>query len=101
MASASSSAPAAGTKGRVLLAYSGGLDTSCILAWLIEEGYEVIAFMADVGQEEDFEAARQKALKVGALKFVLAVSAAPPPAPYRTPISRPTDALRSCSRLVQ
>ena len=28
------------------------LDTSCILAWLIEEGYEVIAFMADVGQEE-------------------------------------------------
>jgi len=55
--------------GRVLLAYSGGLgtfssqnarilypdhvvDTSCILAWLIEEGYEVYAFMADVGQEE-------------------------------------------------
>lgn len=28
------------------------LDTSCILAWLIEQGYEVIAFMADVGQEE-------------------------------------------------
>jgi len=56
-------------KGRVLLAYSGGLDTSCILAWLIEEGYEVYAFMADVGQEEDFEAARQKALKVGAKKF--------------------------------
>ena len=65
-------APAAGSKGRVLLAYSGGLDTSCILAWLIEQGYEVIAFMADVGQEEDFEAAREKALKVGALKFVLA-----------------------------
>lgn len=60
-----------GQKGRVLLAYSGGLDTSCILAWLIEEGYEVVAFMADVGQEEDFEAARVKALKVGATKFVL------------------------------
>jgi len=59
------------TKGRVLLAYSGGLDTSCILAWLIEEGYEVYAFMADVGQEEDFEAAREKALKVGAKKFFL------------------------------
>ncbi|EJD43711.1 argininosuccinate synthetase [Auricularia subglabra TFB-10046 SS5] len=58
-------------KGRVLLAYSGGLDTSCILAWLIEEGYEVYAFMADVGQEEDFEAARAKALKVGAKKFFL------------------------------
>ncbi|KAI6044440.1 putative argininosuccinate synthase [Pisolithus marmoratus] len=59
------------SKGRVLLAYSGGLDTSCILAWLIEQGYEVIAFMADVGQEEDFEAARKKALAVGAKKFYL------------------------------
>ncbi|KZP01894.1 argininosuccinate synthetase [Calocera viscosa TUFC12733] len=58
-------------KGRVLLAYSGGLDTSCILAWLIEQGYEVVCFMADVGQEEDFEAARKKALSVGALKFHL------------------------------
>jgi len=54
-----------------LLAYSGGLDTSCILAWLIEQGYEVYAFMADVGQEEDFEAAHKKALAVGAKKFFL------------------------------
>lgn len=53
------------------MAYSGGLDTSIILAWLLEQGYEVIAFMADVGQEEDFEAARQKALKIGATKYVL------------------------------
>ena len=30
---------------RVVLAYSGGLDTSCILAWLIEQGYEVIAYL--------------------------------------------------------
>ncbi|KAL4078896.1 argininosuccinate synthase [Scleroderma yunnanense] len=59
------------SKGRVLLAYSGGLDTSCILAWLIEQGYEVIAFLADVGQEEDFEAARVKALGIGAQKFVV------------------------------
>ncbi|KAG1898576.1 argininosuccinate synthetase [Suillus fuscotomentosus] len=58
-------------QGRVLFAYSGGLDTSCILAWLIEQGYEVYAFMADVGQEEDFEAARKKALSVGAKKFFL------------------------------
>merc|ERR1711939_1220813 len=65
-----SSAPAPGSKGRVLLAYSGGLDTSCILAWLIDQGYEVIAFMADVGQEEDFKAAEEKALKVGAKKFL-------------------------------
>lgn len=46
-------------------------DTSCILVWLIEQGYEVYAFMADVGQEEDFEAAREKALKIGAKKFFL------------------------------
>lgn len=50
----------------VLLAYSGGLDTSCILKWLLEKGFDVICFMADVGQQEDFEAARQKALKIGA-----------------------------------
>ncbi|KAK5732287.1 argininosuccinate synthetase [Elasticomyces elasticus] len=53
-------------KGKVCLAYSGGLDTSCILQYLLDEGYEVIAFMADVGQEEDFEAAKEKALKIGA-----------------------------------
>jgi argininosuccinate synthase len=68
-------------------------DTSCILAWLIEQGYEVYAFMADVGQEDvshlyfypyhpstpishinkDFVAAEKKALKVGAKKFFLEV----------------------------
>jgi argininosuccinate synthase len=53
-------------KEKVCLAYSGGLDTSCILAWLIEKGYEVVCFMADIGQEEDFEAAKEKALKIGA-----------------------------------
>jgi len=56
---------------KVVLAYSGGLDTSIILKWLIEEGYEVIAYIADVGQVEDFEAAREKALKVGASKVVV------------------------------
>jgi argininosuccinate synthase len=66
-----SSTAASEKKGRVLLAYSGGLDTSCILIWLLEQGYEVYAFMADVGQEEDFEAAREKALKCGASKFFL------------------------------
>ncbi len=58
---------------RVLLAYSGGLDTSCILAWLIEQGYEVMAFMANIGQEEDFEAAKAKALKIGATKVFVQV----------------------------
>jgi argininosuccinate synthase len=56
------------SKGKIVLAYSGGLDTSVILKWLLEEGYEVIAFMADVGQKEDFEAAKAKALKIGASK---------------------------------
>jgi len=54
--------------GKVVLAYSGGLDTSVILKWLMEKGYEVIAYIADVGQKEDFEAAREKALKIGASK---------------------------------
>ncbi|KAH3898801.1 argininosuccinate synthase SCDLUD_005139 [Saccharomycodes ludwigii] len=59
------------SKGKVCLAYSGGLDTSVILAWLLEQGYEVVAFMANIGQEEDFEAAEKKAMKIGATKFVL------------------------------
>ncbi|MBI2079844.1 argininosuccinate synthase [Candidatus Micrarchaeota archaeon] len=58
-------------KERVVLAYSGGLDTSCILKWLVEKGYEVIAYIADVGQEEDFQAAKEKALKVGASKVYI------------------------------
>ncbi|KAJ2759929.1 argininosuccinate synthetase, partial [Coemansia sp. BCRC 34490] len=62
---------APGSKGKVLLAYSGGLDTSCILAWLIDQGFEVLAYMANVGQEEDFDAAREKALKVGASKVFI------------------------------
>lgn len=53
-------------KGKIVLAYSGGLDTSVILKWFIEEGYDVVAYIADVGQEEDFEAAREKAIKIGA-----------------------------------
>lgn len=54
------------SKGKIVLAYSGGLDTSIILKWFIEEGYEVVAYIADVGQVEDFDAAREKALKLGA-----------------------------------
>lgn len=56
---------------KVVLAYSGGLDTSVILKWLLEKGYEVICFMADVGQKEDMEAAREKALKIGASKIYI------------------------------
>ncbi|KAK2827810.1 argininosuccinate synthetase [Arthroderma sp. PD_2] len=56
---------------KVLLAYSGGLDTSCILAWLLEQGHEVVCFLADVGQAEDFKEAERKALAVGAKKLVV------------------------------
>lgn len=63
-----------GSKGKVLLAYSGGLDTSCILVWLLEQGYDVVAYLANVGQEEDFDAAREKALKIGAKAFFCDVS---------------------------
>jgi len=59
-------------KEKVILAYSGGLDTSVILKWLIEKNYEVIAFVADVGQQEDFEECRNKALQLGASKVIVA-----------------------------
>ena len=38
----------------------GGLDTSCILVWLKEKGFRVVACIANVGQDEDFEAAKTK-----------------------------------------
>jgi argininosuccinate synthase len=53
---------------KIVLAYSGGLDTSVILKWLVEKGYEVIAYVADVGQNEDFEAVAAKARTTGASK---------------------------------
>uniref|UniRef100_A0A672KE18 Argininosuccinate synthase n=1 Tax=Sinocyclocheilus grahami TaxID=75366 RepID=A0A672KE18_SINGR len=59
------------SKGSVVLAYSGGLDTSCILVWLKEQGYDVIAFLANIGQHEDFDAAREKAEKLGAKKVFI------------------------------
>jgi len=52
---------------KVVLAYSGGLDTSIIIPWLTENyGCEIIAMIGDVGQQEDLEAARKKALATGA-----------------------------------
>jgi len=57
---------------KVVLAYSGGLDTSIILKWLIEEyGCEVIAFAADLGQGDELKTVRQKALDTGASKVVI------------------------------
>jgi len=57
---------------KVVLAYSGGLDTSIIIPWLKEnQGSEVIAMVADVGQGEDLDAVAQKARKTGASKVVI------------------------------
>ncbi len=57
---------------KIVLAYSGGLDTSVILKWL-EEEYQcpIVAFAADVGQEEDWEAVRAKGMATGAEKVVI------------------------------
>ncbi len=54
---------------RVVLAYSGGLDTSVIVKWLQDKyGCEVITYTADLGQNEELEPIKEKALKVGAVK---------------------------------
>src|SRR6202034_2356955 len=57
---------------KVVLAYSGGLDTSIIIPWLNENyGLDVIAMVADVGQGEDIDAVVEKAKKTGAKKGVV------------------------------
>ena len=57
---------------KVVLAYSGGLDTSVAVRWLLETyKCEVICFCADVGQDEDLEGARKKALACGASKAIV------------------------------
>ena len=58
-------------KDKVVLAYSGGLDTSVIIKWLTNKGYGVIAYMADVGQGSDYETYKKRALNTGAIKVVV------------------------------
>ncbi|XP_049885895.1 argininosuccinate synthase [Pectinophora gossypiella] len=58
-------------KDLVILAYSGGLDTSCILKWLIQKNYDVVCYMADVGQQEDFAKAKLKAKAIGAKDVIV------------------------------
>ncbi|MHC1609693.1 MAG: argininosuccinate synthase [Candidatus Methanofastidiosia archaeon] len=53
---------------KIVLAYSGGLDTSIILRWLIDCGNEVVAYVADVGQDDDFDEIATKAEACGASK---------------------------------
>jgi argininosuccinate synthase len=57
---------------KVVLAYSGGLDTSIIVPWLIENyGCEVICYTADLGQEQELDGLEEKALKIGASKVIV------------------------------
>lgn len=56
---------------KVVLAYSGGLDTSCIVRWLKEQGYEVVCFIADLGQGEDLESIEERAHAAGAAKVYI------------------------------
>jgi argininosuccinate synthase len=59
-------------KDKVVLAYSGGVDTSVAIKWLQEKyNVDVIAVTIDVGNEKDFSAVKQKALKVGAIKALV------------------------------
>ena len=58
---------------KVVLAYSGGLDTSVALRWIAEKyDCEVVTFCSDVGQQEDLEDARRKALEFGATRAFVA-----------------------------
>ena len=60
-------------KKKVVLAYSGGLDTSVILKWLqIEKKLDVIAFIADIGQKNELKIAKKNAVKMGAKKVIVA-----------------------------
>ncbi|MGA7913464.1 MAG: argininosuccinate synthase [Candidatus Dormiibacterota bacterium] len=51
---------------KLVLAYSGGLDTSVAIRWLKEKGWEVIAFTVDLGEKKDLDAIQHRALKIGA-----------------------------------
>ncbi len=53
---------------KIVLAYSGGLDTSVILHWLVSQGYQVVTYTANLGQEEDMEEVVAKARQVGAIQ---------------------------------
>lgn len=58
-------------KEKVVLAYSGGLDTSVAIKWFANKGYEVIAYMADVGQGSDYKVYEKRGLGTGATKVIV------------------------------
>tara|TARA_B100000900_G_C20570024_1_gene712852 strand:+ start:78 stop:1334 length:1257 start_codon:yes stop_codon:yes gene_type:complete len=58
-------------KNKIILAYSGGLDTSVILKWLVNLDYEVVCFIGDIGQSDDFVNTKSKAEELGASKVII------------------------------
>ena len=52
---------------KLVLAYSGGLDTSVAIKWLQDQGYEVVALTIDLGEKKDLDAIQQRALRMGPL----------------------------------
>lgn len=55
-------------KEKVVLAYSGGLDTSVAIKWLVDEGYDVVACCLDIGEGRDMQFIKDKAIQVGAIE---------------------------------
>jgi len=58
-------------KEKIVLAYSGGLDTSVLIKWLTNKEFEVIAFLADLGQAKNLKKLKQKAMQCGASKVIV------------------------------
>ena len=56
---------------KVILAYSGGLDTSVAIRWLKDKGFNVVCYMGDVGQGAEVKSAKSKAIKIGASKVIV------------------------------
>jgi len=56
---------------KVILAYSGGLDTSVAVKWLKEKGYNVVCYLGDVGQGQNFNVAKKRAMAAGASKVIV------------------------------
>ncbi|WFO06070.1 argininosuccinate synthase domain-containing protein [Staphylococcus aureus] len=58
-------------KEKIVLAYSGGLDTSVAVQWLIDKGYDVVACCLDVGEGKDLDIVYKKALDMELLNVIL------------------------------
>jgi len=56
---------------KIVLAYSGGLDTSCAIKWFKDKGFDVVCFIADLGQGEDFQKIESRGLEGGASKVYI------------------------------